>query len=130
MHKVVAVLNHDADIIEMISTLLLEEGFVVVSGHLPPLNSQRYEMVTSLLQQHKPLVVMYDIAPPYRENYEFFLTLRRKDNLTDIQFVLTTTNKKMLEKEVKNKVNAIEIIGKPYDIREIVEVMSRKAYSR
>jgi hypothetical protein len=48
--------------------------------------------------------------------------------MTSRQFVLTTTNKPALEKLV-GETDALEIIGKPYDLRQVVAAV-RTALAR
>jgi DNA-binding response OmpR family regulator len=67
-------------------------------------------------------VIVYDIAIPYEENYALFNRLRSRESAKGIPFVLTTTNKKALEKLV-GKTPAFEIIGKPFDLDEMIKAV-------
>lgn len=71
---------------------------------------------------------MYDIAIPYKDNYELFQLLLAKDVAKDIPFILTTTNKKALE-EIVGETMAIEIVGKPFDMKHLVDIV-KKASSK
>lgn len=60
-------------------------------------------------------MVIFDISPPYRENWEFFTTLRDGKAMGGRGLVLTTTNKDRLDETVGEDSRAFEIVGKPYE---------------
>jgi len=70
-------------------------------------------------------VIVYDIAPPYEENWQFLQLVKDAQQAQGRQFVLTTTNKAVLERLV-GQTDAIEIIGKPFDLDEIVTAVKKK----
>lgn len=71
------------------------------------------------LSQHKPSVLIFDISPPYRENWLFFKTLLDSREVDGLGVVLTTTNKARLDEAVGADSMALEIVGKPYDLGQI-----------
>ena len=66
-----------------------------------------------------PEVVIFDISPPYTENWHFFKALRDGKAMEGRGLVLTTTNKERLDETVGQDSEAIEIVGKPYDLGQI-----------
>jgi DNA-binding NtrC family response regulator len=78
----------------------------------------------SFLQEHNPSVIVLDIAPPYEENWNFFQLMKDTQAASGRQFVLTTTNKKILEGLV-GKTHTIELVGKPFDLDEIVKAVQK-----
>jgi DNA-binding response OmpR family regulator len=64
-------------------------------------------------------VVLFDISPPYAENWQFFKTLRAARAMGTRGLVLTTTNKDRLDEVVGEDSTAFEIVGKPYDLDQI-----------
>ena len=54
--------------------------------------------------------------------------MRSAEPMTALQFVLTTTNKPALDKLV-GETEALEVIGKPYDLRQVVDAV-RAALAR
>ncbi len=67
---------------------------------------------------------MLDIAPPYEENWNFFQLMKNSQAARGRQFVLTTTNKKILE-DLVGKTSTIELVGKPFDLDEIVKAVQK-----
>jgi len=119
----IAVINSSEDIVEMIQLLLNENGFHTVAGHVPDFKKGREDFV-GFCQKHDPQVILVDIAPPYEENWTFFQLLKNAKETEGRQFIITTTNKHILEQFV-GKTNAIEIIGKPFDLEEIVAAVKK-----
>jgi DNA-binding response OmpR family regulator len=120
---VVALFNASDDTVEMVRTMLDASGHHCLIGcHLSDLKKGRIDF-ERYLTQHKPSIVIFDISPPYQENWEFFKTLRESPAMNDRGVVLTTTNKDRLDEAVGADTRALEIVGKPYDLRQINEAI-------
>jgi DNA-binding NtrC family response regulator len=116
---VALVINTSPDIVDMLRVALERAGIVVVSTltHLirdGDLDLERF------VQQHEPGVVVYDIAPPYDANSQLFEHLRRMPVMNGRQFVITSTNARQVERLVAASTPVYEVVGKPYDIDQIV----------
>jgi DNA-binding response OmpR family regulator len=120
---VVAVFNASADIVGMLREALQEAGFTVVTAHLPDIKAGRTDVV-AFLQHYDPRVVLYDIAPPYDENWTFCRLLQDTEAARGRPFVLTTTNQRALA-EVVGAAVTLEVLGKPYDLAEVVRAVRR-----
>jgi DNA-binding response OmpR family regulator len=117
--QVVALFNASDDTVEMVQRMLDASGFSCLVGcHFADLKKGRVDFAR-YLETHKPEVVIFDITPPYRENWRFFKTLRDGKAMEGRGLVLTTTNKKRLDETVGMDSEAFEIVGKPYDLDEI-----------
>ncbi|PIT88945.1 MAG: hypothetical protein COU27_02950 [Candidatus Levybacteria bacterium CG10_big_fil_rev_8_21_14_0_10_36_7] len=119
----VAVINSNDDIVESISMLLADSGYIPVSGHIYTFRRGQKD-VLEFFQKHKPAAVIWDIAPPYESNWNFLQLIRKHEITEGIPFVITTTNKKELGK-IAGEGNFIEILGKPEDMSYIVENLKK-----
>jgi DNA-binding response OmpR family regulator len=124
--EVVAVLDTSEDTVGMLRFVLERAGFAVVSALMPQFRDGRVDL-DAFIQQHRPAVIVYDIVPPYHQSWQQFLRLRSGPACRDIQFVLTTTNRRHVADLVEEPVTLHEIIGKPYDLDEIVAAVTQAA---
>jgi CheY-like chemotaxis protein len=116
---VALVINTSPDIVDMLRVALERAGVVVVSTLTHQVRDGEID-VERFVEQHQPGVVIYDIAPPYDANFQLFEHIRRMPVMKDRQFVLTSTNSRQVEKLVASSTPVYEIVGKPYDIDQIV----------
>ena len=115
---IVAVFNSSSDTVELLRTALEAQGLHTVSGHIADLKKGELDFV-SFVEHHRPAVIVYDISPPYETNWNFLRLVRSSQPAQTSRFILTTTNKPVLDKLVGEN-EAIEIIGKPYDLDRVV----------
>jgi DNA-binding response OmpR family regulator len=117
--KVIAVVNSNEDTVEMLRNCLQAHGFSsVVTGHVNDFKTGATDF-TGFVAQHDPKVIVYDISIPYDKNWTFLRLLLDTDAMRGRKVVVTTTNKDRLE-ELVGPTEAIEIVGKPYDLDRIV----------
>ena len=123
----IAVFNSSEDTVDLLRTALEAEGFQTVAGHIPDVKKGEIDLV-DFINHHRPAVIVYDISPPYDANWRFLRLVRSSEPLQRREFVLTTTNKPALEQLVGDT-EALEIIGKPYDLRRVIDAV-RAALAR
>ncbi len=123
----IAVFNSSDDTVELLRTALEAEGFQTVAGNIPDVKKGDLDLI-DFVNHHTPAVILYDISPPYDANWRFLRLVRSSESLKKHQFVLTTTNKPALEQLV-GQTETLEIIGKPYDLRQVVDAV-RTALAR
>ena len=123
MAVVVAVINSSADTVEMIRLFLQRDGFESVTAHIDEIKRGGLDF-PRFLREHDPRVLVYDVSPPYEQNWTFLNLLRRLDVMQGRRLVITTTHKANLESLV-GPTEAIEILGKPYDLEEVMRAVKR-----
>jgi DNA-binding NtrC family response regulator len=119
----VAIIDTSEDIAALLKEILEDEGFRTAVAYVPDLKRGQPEPATFLLE-HDPRVIVYDVAVPYEENWQFFQTIARSEAASGRRFVLTTTNKPVLESMV-GPTGAYELVGKPFDLDEIAGAVHR-----
>ena len=126
---VVAIINSNDDLVNVVREALVERGFQVVTAHIRDIKSGRQDF-SQFLEAHDPAVIVYDIAVPYEDNWTFFQTLRQLPAAHDSAFVVTTVNKQILDQRIGSN-DAIEIQGgRADDIDPVVEAVLKIAGAR
>jgi CheY-like chemotaxis protein len=119
---VIAIINTSPDTIEMLRIVLEPEGFVVMGTYTYELRDGEVD-VEALVKQHRPKLIIYDVAPPYDRNWRLFLHFSSMPALKGINFLLTTTNRKQVLEIAGPNREIFEIVGKPYDLGLIVQAV-------
>ena len=68
---VVAVFNTSPDTVDLLRFVFEHAGFTVVSAFTWEMRDSKVD-VEAFMRQHSPHVVVYDVAPPYEENWHLF----------------------------------------------------------
>jgi DNA-binding response OmpR family regulator len=126
---VIAILNTSPDTIELLRLSLQRAGFVVVSAFTFDVRDGRVDL-EAFVRQHKPRVIVYDIAPPYEENWRLFQHLCRLDVFDQSSFVLTSVNTARVRDVAGAAIDIHEVVGKPFDLDEVVEAVVTAAHQR
>jgi DNA-binding response OmpR family regulator len=121
---VVALFNASDDTVEMVQRMLDASGVnCLVNCRFADLRKGVVDF-GAYLRLHNPDVVIFDISPPYEQNWNFFRTLRDGHEMRERGLVLTTTNKDRLDEVVGGDSRAIEVVGEPYDVRQIMAAIT------
>lgn len=116
---VVAIFNTSPDTVDMLRILLETEGYVVVSAFTYELRDGKVDL-EAFCRQHRPQIVVYDVALPYQPNWRLFLHVRSVEILRSARFVVTTTNERHVRELAGPDVELFEIVGKPYDLDRLL----------
>src|SRR3954466_1737869 len=126
---VVAVFNTSEDTTDLLRVVVEQAGFVVVTAFTHLLRDGKTDFA-EFMRQHKPKVVVYDIAIPYEENWRLFEHFRDTPASKGVAYVLTTTNVAQVEKIATLEQPIYEIVGKPFDLDVVVRAVKEAARSR
>jgi CheY-like chemotaxis protein len=116
---VVAVINSNDDLVALLREVLEDDGLQVVTTHIRQIKSGQ-EDLPRFLREHDPDAIVYDLAPPYPENWKFLRLLR--DTFGARPVVLTTVNRKALTRAV-GRVDAHEVEGRRTDLSRVVRAV-------
>jgi DNA-binding response OmpR family regulator len=115
----VAVVNTSEELAEILEFVMLEAGFTTARGYTLDFKRGRQDL-SQFLETHDPRVVVWDVAIPYQENLEFAQAAQTLPAAQGRTFILTTTNERAL-RQLTGESAMCEIIGKPFDLQQIVE---------
>jgi len=117
---VVALFNASDDTIDMIQTLLTRSGSAqtLIWCHFADLKKGVVNFA-KYVHKHNPEVVIFDLSPPYDENWTFFKTMRDDPIMQHRGIVLTTTNKDRLDEVLGSDSHALEVVGRAEDLELI-----------
>jgi len=121
--RTIGILNSTEDVVEILQEVLADEGDATSVAYIPDLKRGRQD-VGAWLDALAPTAIVYDIPPPYAENWRFYQAVRQRPAARRHRFVITTTNLRILE-GIAGPVEAVEFVGKPYDLSEILGRVQR-----
>ena len=116
----VALFNASDDTVDMMQDLLTQSGSnqTLISCHFADLKKGVID-VGKYLAKHNPEVVIFDLSPPYDQNWTYFKSMRLTPEMVGRGVVLTTTNKARLDEIVGEDSQALEVVGKAADLAAI-----------
>lgn len=124
IRRVVAVFNTSPDTVDMLRGVLEEAGFVVVTAFTYDLRDAKVDP-EAFMRTHTPAVVVYDIAPPYEQNWRLFQHFRSLPAFRYAKYLLTTTNIERVHEVIGETPVMYEIVGKPFDLARVVDEVKR-----
>jgi DNA-binding response OmpR family regulator len=126
---VVAVLNTSEDTTDLLRIVIEQAGYAVVTAFTHALRDGKVDF-EGFMRQHRPKVIVYDIALPYEQNWRLFQHFRSRPACEGVRFVLTTTNAAQVQKVAGPDQHVHEIVGKPYDLDVLVRAVKDAAHER
>lgn len=126
---VVAIVDTNPEIVRMLRISLEKAGFVALAIFVEDIKTGSANL-KSMLQEHDPRVIVYDIAPPYDQNLRFLEHLRTTTDFQHRKFVLMSVNVRVAQEFVGREETVHEVLGKDTDILEIVRAVKEASRSR
>ena len=124
---VVAVINTNPDLVELLKVRIEAAGFIVMMLHIQDIRAGLD--LDAVLKQHHPEVIVYDVVMPYDRNFRFLQHLRATF-FDGYRFVLTTPNAVALRKIVGRDEKVYEVLDDSADIDAIVQAVREAARAR
>ncbi len=124
---VVAVVNTNPDLVELLKARIEAAGFVVLVIHIADIRAGLD--VEAIFAQHDPAVIVYDIVMPYERNWRFLEHLR-ETSFKGRRFVITTPNEDGIRALVGRDDHVYEILDDRGDIDVIVQAVREAARAR
>ena len=123
---VVAVINSSEDTTDLLRLAFEQAGFVVVTAFTHAIRDSQVDF-EAFVRQHRPDVIVYDVALPYDANWRLFEHLRNAPICQGVAFVVTTTNVAQVQKVAGSAEVMHEIVGKPYDLGRLIAAVEEAA---
>jgi DNA-binding NarL/FixJ family response regulator len=124
---VVAVVNTNPDLVELLKARIEAAGFIVLVIHIAEIRAGLD--IEPVLDQHDPKVIVYDVVAPFERNFRFLQHLR-ETSLNGRQFVLTSPNGRALSRLVGRDEKVYEILEDGSDIDAIVQAVREASKAR
>ena len=125
----VAIVNTTPDGIEMLRHVLTTAGFVAVSCYTHDIRDGKVDM-EAFIRQHRPGVIVYDLAPPYAANFQLFKHVRQMPVLQGCQFVLTSVNVSNVSPLVGRDERVYEVVDRQEDLMTLVHAVKEASRAR
>jgi len=124
---VVAIVNTNPDIVELLKAKIEMAGFVVLVIHIADIRAGLD--LSGVLAAHDPRVIVYDVVAPYDRNWRFLQHLR-ETTLKGRTFVLTSPNADAMMKRVGRDEKVYEVLDGGGDLDAIVQAVREAARAR
>jgi CheY-like chemotaxis protein len=124
---VVAVINTNPDLIELLKVRIEAAGLVVLAIHVA--DNRAGLDLGAVLTQHQPEAIVYDVVMPYERNWRFLQHLR-ETTLRNYRFVLTTPNAIAISRLVGRDEKVYEVLDDRADIDAIVQAVREAVRAR
>ena len=125
---VVAIVNTNPDLVELLKAKIEQAGFVVLVLHVEDVR-QGLD-IENVLQQHNPRVVVYDVVAPYDRSWRFLDHLRSATAFRGRRFVLTSPNPANVQRVVGADETVYEILGQDADLATVVQAVREASKAR
>jgi CheY-like chemotaxis protein len=119
--RLIAILNSNDDLLRLIRETLHDEGYLTMQHHIADLRDGKTD-ITRLFEDRNPPVIIYDLAPPFTLNWQFFQILSSHRAVKGRHVILTTSNAAALKKI--SGVDALQVVGSNDDLSALVTAVN------
>jgi len=113
----ILVVNTSEDTTEALREVLTEDGHEVATAYVRDLRLDRVNLESVI--SRPPDAIIFDLAPPYEDNWAYFRDVFRKHPLVQgVPVIITTTNVRAASEFAGTDV--IEMLLKPYDLDRLL----------
>lgn len=119
----VGVINSDPDITSLLAFAVELEGFHTATENFNKIKDQA-ELYTRFINLYDPKVIVIDVPPPFKENFDFVQNLEARPESHGRGFVRTTQGKAILEQQI-GKTACIGVLGFPCELYEFIDEVKR-----
>jgi len=113
MNKLIAVVDDDPDVLEVVSTYLKETGFRV--KEFPDAGS-----LLRFLNTQIPDLIILDLRLPDADGFETCKYLRKKNEFSHIPIIMLTGKSEEMDRVLGLELGADDYVTKPFSTRELV----------
>jgi CheY-like chemotaxis protein len=121
---VVALINTTPDVVDMLRIAFEQAGFVAVSTFTHMIRDGELD-IHAFMRQHRPDAIVYDIAPPYKSNWQLFQHVIQSPGVAECPVVLTSTNPERVRQLAGTTDPVFEVVETPYEIMKLIDAVTR-----
>ena len=125
----VAVLNNSHQVLKLVCEWLQKRGHYCATAVVADMREAHIQ-VEQFISSVNPDVVIYDVALPYFSSWDLLAAIRELPSMEFQKFIVTTPNKKQLDRAVKRPTPAIELTGQRVDMERLLKVVEDAAEQR
>jgi DNA-binding response OmpR family regulator len=114
MTRKILIADDEPNIVTALEFLLQKNGYEV-------LVARNGDLALSLVEQHKPDLVLLDVMMPVKSGYEVCQRMRERPDWRDIKIVMLTAKGREVEMNKGLSVGADLYITKPFSTQELVQ---------
>lgn len=120
MNYLIYSVEDDKDISHLINVALSKQGYIVESFYDGETFLKRFN-------EQKPNLILLDMMLPNIQGGEILKTIRANDKFDDIQIIIVSANRMVMDKVDGLDLGADDYIEKPFDILELMSRVNSKA---
>lgn len=113
-NKKVLVVDDEIHIVHVVAIKLKSNGFEVITASN---GKEAYDIAAEQI----PDIIVTDFQMPIMDGMQFVEKLRQLDNTKNIPVIMLTGRSFSIEKELKEKLNISDCLGKPFSPRELLK---------